>query len=271
VKTILTLLIFVSAASAAEIYKEPHVRYLIADMTLGGAPEYYEKFSKDAVPAKAVKEWRAGVRALNPERFERKRVKTPAGESMRVVFKGTEQTITGADIVLTSDMNYEQAPMRLALADLTLGRPVKDYESKKSDPSIAEALKRWEEGTRAVNTNLFTTRGEGDKRQLVYRSNGKPLDGALVKLNTDPHYTESWVRYLIAEITLGGSREKILAFGQRYHDYNCLVAVDWFDAGHRVTNLERFEFKPVNGKGTVVYKGTEKRIDPFDVRLSSDL
>lgn len=270
-KTILLLasLLLSVTGRAADVYKEPHVRYLIADMTLGGSPAYYKQHAHDAVPAIALKEWEAGARLVNTNQFERRRIPTPYGESMRVVFKGTEHTATGADLLLTTDLEFAQAPMRLALADLTLGRSLAFYEAKKSDPSVAEALKRWGYGARAVNTDLFLARGE--KRELVYVANGRPLDGALVKLHTDPHYSDDWRRYLIAEMQLGGTKEKVASFGHRFHDYNCLVAVAHFEAGHRVANLDRFEFKPVNEKPTVVYKGTDKRVAPADIRLTSDL
>lgn len=254
---------------AAEVYKEPHVRYLIADMTLGGAPDYYKQHAHDSIPATALKEWEGGARLMNTNQFERRRIPTPYGESMRVVFRGTERTVTGADLLLTTDLTFEQAPMRLVLADLTLGRPIAFYEAKKKDANVAEALKRWGYGARAVNTNLFTSRDA--KRELVYVANGRPLDGALVKLNTDPHFSEAWLRYLIAEMQLGTPKEKFLSFGQRFHDYNCLEAVAYLEAGCKVTNLDRFELKQVKNNSTVVYKGTEKRVDPFDIRLASDL
>ena len=258
----------IASLPAAEVYKEPHVRYLIADMTLGGSPDYYKQHAHDSVPATALKEWEAGARLMETNRFERRRIQTPYGESMRVLFKGTERTVTGADLLLTSDLTFEQAPMRLVLADLTLGRPVAFYEAKKKDANVAEALKRWGYGARAVNTNLFTSRGA--KRELVYVANGRPLDGALVRLNSDPHFSEAWLRYLIAEMQLGTPKEKFLNFGQRFHDYNCLEAVAYLEAGYKVTNLDRFELKPVKNNPTVVYKGTEKRVDPFDIRLTSD-
>jgi len=273
----LLLLLLVSAGlcpvRAADVYKEPHVRYLIADMTLGGSPDYYKQHVRDAVPAVALKEWEAGARLVNTNQFERRRIPTPYGESMRVVFKGTEQTATGADLLLTTDLQFDQAPMRLALADLTLGRPVSFYEAKKADSSVAEALKRWGYGARAVNTNLYAFQGTGEQRRLVYRANGRPLDGALVKLNTDPHFSDDWRRYLIAEIQLAGTREKVASFGHRFHDYNCLVAVAHYDAGHRVANLDRFEFNGVDGKpgvSNVVYRGTGRRVTPADIRLTSD-
>ena len=276
-KTLLLLLILASAGlcsiRAADVYKEPHVRYLLADMTLGGSPDYYRKHAHDAVPAVALKEWEAGVRLVNTNQFERRSMQTPYGESMRVVFKGTEDTAIGADLLLTSDLEFEQAPMRRVLADLTLGRPLAHYEAKKSDPDVAQALKRWIYGARAVNTNLYVIQGNGDQRRLVYRVNGRPLDGALVKLNTDPHYSDDWRRYLIAEIQLAGTREKIASFGHRFHDYNCLVAVAHYDAGHRVANVDRFEFNAAEGKpgvSNVVYRGTSRRATPSDIRLTSD-
>ena len=276
-KTPLLLLILASAGlcsiQAADVYKEPHVRYLIADMTLGGSPDYYRKHAHDAVPAVALKEWEAGVRLVNTNQFERRRIQTPYGESMRVVLKGTDDTAIGADLLLTSDLEFEQAPMRRMLADLTLGRPLAHYEAKKSDPGVAQALKRWTYGARAVNTNLYVIQGNGEQRRLVYRANGRPLDGALVRLNTDPHFSDDWRRYLIAEIQLAGTREKIASFGHRFHDYNCLVAVAHYDAGHRVANVDRFEFNAAEGKpgvSNVVYRGTSRRATPSDIRLTSD-
>ena len=276
-KTLLLLLILASAGlcsiRAADVYKEPHVRYLLADMTLGGSPDYYRKHAHDAVPAVALKEWEAGVRLVNTNQFERRRIQTPYGESMRVVLKGTDDTAIGADLLLTSDLEFEQAPMRRMLADLTLGRPLAHYEAKKSDPGVAQALKRWTYGARAVNTNLYVIQGNGEQRRLVYRANGRPLDGALVRLNTDPHFSDDWRRYLIAEIQLAGTREKIASFGHRFHDYNCLVAVAHYDAGHRVANVDRFEFNAAEGKpgvSNVVYRGTSRRATPSDIRLTSD-
>ena len=91
------------------------------------------------------------------------------------------------------------------------------------------------------------------------------------KLNTDPHFSEGWLLYLIAEMQLGTPKEKFLSFGHRFHDYNCLEAVAYLEAGYKVTNLDQFELKPVKNSLTVVYKGTEKRVNPFDIRLTSDL
>ncbi len=163
--------------------------------------------------------------------------------------------------------------MRRVLADLTLGRPLAHYEAKKSDPDVAQALKRWTYGARAVNTNLYVVRRIGEQRRLVYRANGRPIDGTLVKLNTDPHFSDDWRRHLIAEIQLAGTREKIASFGHRFHDYNCLVAVAHYDAGHRVANADRFEFNVVEGKpgvSNVVYRSTSRRATPADIRLTSD-
>jgi hypothetical protein len=53
-KTPFLLLILASAslcpARTADVYKEPHVRYLIADMTLGGSPDNYRKHAHEAAP-----------------------------------------------------------------------------------------------------------------------------------------------------------------------------------------------------------------------------
>jgi hypothetical protein len=95
-----------AAMQAAEVYKEPHVRYLIADMTLGGSPDYYRQHARDPVPATALKEWEAvayleaGYKVTNLDQFELRPVKN----SPIVVYKGTETRVDPFDIRLTSDL-----------------------------------------------------------------------------------------------------------------------------------------------------------------------
>ena len=87
-------------------------------------------------------------------------------------------------------------------------------------------------------------------------------------------WREPQVRYLLAEMQLAGTKEKIASFGHRFHDYNCLVAVAHFGSGDRVANLDRFEFNAVDGKpgvSNVVYRGTGRRAASADIRLNSDL
>jgi hypothetical protein len=65
------------------------------------------------------------------------------------------RTITGNEVVLSTDGTFQQGPMRLALLDLTLGAQPKAYEAKaKKDAAIAEALRRFKHGCRVSNGQL---------------------------------------------------------------------------------------------------------------------
>lgn len=99
------------------------------------------------------------------------------------------------------------------------------------------------------------TAARDEQRELVNVVNGQAPDGALVKLNTNPHFSEAWPRHLIAEMRHGTAKKKFLGFGQRLHDYHRLKAVAHLVAGYKVTSLDQFELKPVKGNSTVVYRG----------------
>lgn len=51
----------------------------------------------------------------------------------------------------------------------------------------------------------------------------------------------------------------------------CLEAVLRFDAGVKVTNLDQFERKKVDGKVLITHKGSNERISGMQVKLSTDL
>ena len=110
----------------AEPYHEPQVRYILADIQLGGSVDYYGKWAKeenDPDSKRAVKEWQAGTRVKNIAAFERKTVEGKFGKGLRIVYQGTNRTINGMDVVLSKDLNYRQGDVRYHLADLTIGLP----------------------------------------------------------------------------------------------------------------------------------------------------
>ena len=165
------------------IYREPQVRYLLADMTLGGSVELYRTYAaeeKDPDSREAIRLWDMGVRVLNREDFERKRIPSAYGDDgkvMRIVLRGTNRTITGKEVILTSDLQYKQSQIRLILADLSLGRPISFYAGKMDDPNVAESLRRWNAGVRVTNRNLFVVQNSETDRRIVYRDTRIPIDG----------------------------------------------------------------------------------------------
>jgi hypothetical protein len=267
-----------SADWQSVIWREPQVRYLLADMTLGGNVAMYRDYAvreKDPDSREAIRLWDAGARVVNPNDFERRWVTNPFGKDgrvMRIVLRGTARTITGNEVLLTSDFAFQQAPMRLVLAELSLGRRPPFYEARQHEPSVAEALRRWAQGARTLNTNQFEWGGVKMKPPdiLQYRGTFQPVDGAQVRLNSDLPYPETNVRYFMADIALGGSIEFYRAAAERDHEMGYLEAVRRTEEGFKITNLDQFERKKLDGKTLITRKGSNERISGADVKLSSD-
>ena len=83
-------------------------------------------------------------------------------------------------------------------------------------------------------------------------------------------YPETNVRYFMADIALGGSIEFYRAAGERDHEMGCLEAVRRTEEGYRITNLDQFERKKVDGKTLITRRGSSERISGMAVKLSSD-
>jgi hypothetical protein len=254
------------------VWREPQVRYLLADLSLGGNPNLYREYAtkeKDPDSREAIRLWDAGARVVNKKDFERKWVANPHGKDgrvMRIVYRGTNRTITGTEVVLTSDAGWEQAKVRLLLADLTLGRPANFYADRKEDSSVKEALRRWADGVRAVGRYEVM----GPDRQIVHHGTQQPVDPARIVLNSDAPYSETNVRYFMADIALGGSAEFYRQAAELAHETACLEAVRRTEDGYTIKNLDRFERKKVKGKVLITRKGSDDRISGMEVKLSSD-
>jgi hypothetical protein len=274
------LTIAASAQSAdwqTVIWREPQVRYLLADLSLGGNVAMYRDYAlreKDPDSCEAIRLWDAGVRVVNTNEVERRWVTnrfSKDGRVMRVVQHGSNRSITGNELVLSNDGAFAQTAMRLVLLDLTLGCSVSDYEKRnKSDPAVAEALRRWAAGCRAINAGWFDVSGTPPNRRLSFGANGLPVDGARVILNSDVAYPEVNVRYFLADIFLGGSREFYQQVAESAHEMGCQEAVARYDAGVTILNLEQFERRQIDGKILIARKGGRERISGSEVKLSTD-
>jgi len=83
-------------------------------------------------------------------------------------------------------------------------------------------------------------------------------------------WREPQVRYLLADMTLGGSIEFYRAAAERDHEMGCLEAVRRTEEGYRITNLDQFERKQIEGKTLITRKGRRERISGLEIKLSSD-
>ena len=106
---------------------------------------------------------------------------------------------------------------------------------------------------------------------LFYRGTSHAADATRVALNSDVAYPETNVRYFLADMMLGGSRDFYHRTAEAAHEMGCLEAVARFDAGVKITNLDQFERKKVDGKVLITRKGSNERISGTLVKLSSDL
>jgi hypothetical protein len=114
--------------------------------------------------------------------------------------------------------------------------------------------------------------------RVVYAGTDIPIDGMDVILTdgsptpTPPPppgpYDEARVRYIIADSQLGG----VIGYYRQFpNDPNAVEAVQRWDAGIRVVNINDFERIIVGDLGwRVVYAGTDIPIDGMDVILTTD-
>ena len=260
------------------IWREPQVRYLLADMTLGGNVKLYRDYAtteRDPDSREAIRLWDAGARVVNTNEFERKWVTNQFGKDgrvMRVVQRGSERTISGNEILLTSDRGLDQGTIREVIGCLTKGARHESFHSRaKHDLAVSEALRRFDAGARAVNADWFDLASTRTAVRLVYRGTKTPVDPVRVRLNSDVAYPETNVRYFLADICLGGSREFYHRTAEAAHEMGCQEAVARYDAGVRITNLDQFDRKKVEGKTLITRKGHDERISGMEVRLSTDL
>jgi hypothetical protein len=259
------------------VWREPQVRYLLADMTLGGNVAMYRDYAtreKDPDSREAIRLWDAGARVVNTNDFERRWVTNRFGKDgrvMRIVFRGSSRTITGNEPLLSTDSARVDEVVRTAILNLSLGADPKAYAEKRaSSPEIAEALRRWEAGARVINLHLFERAAPGTAFPFRYSASGQPAALSRVILNSDLPYPETNVRYFMADIALGGSIEFYRRVAEEAHEMGCLEAVRRTEDGYRITNIDEFERKKVDGKTIIARKGTNERISGMAVKLSSD-
>jgi hypothetical protein len=239
----------------------------------------YAAKERDPDSREAIRLWDSGARVVNTNDFERRWVPNKFGMDgrvMRVVFRGTERTIDGNEVLLSSDAALNEGRVRYILLDLSLGNPSLVAWSGRVEPEAAEAMRRWKEGAWVVNTNWFlvvTEPGPKGSTEIVFRHNGRRhswINGDQIRLNSDVAYSETNVRYFMADIALGGGLEFYRAAAERDHEMGCLEAVRRTEDGYRITNLDQFERKKVDGKTLITRKGSNERISGMAVKLSSD-
>lgn len=267
-----------SADWQSAVFREPQVRYLLADMTLSGNTDLYRAYATaadgpDPDSKEAVRLWDCGARVVNTNEFERRWLTNQPYATkpvLRVVSRGSNRTITGNEVLLTTDRSFNRAQIRFALADLSLGQPEQFYENRRADANVAEALRQWDAGVRLLNVKWFEAQTNNGQRIIVFRGTTNQIDPMFVKLNSDLPYPETNARYFLADISLGGSADFYRCAAVEAHEMGCLEVVARWDAGVRITNLDQFERKKVDGQTLITRKGSKERISGMEVKLTTD-
>ena len=112
-KAALAVLVLVVAAAVPALasYGEARVRYIMADISLGGPISYYRSYPNDDNAVEALRRWDDGVRVTNRSRFERHVEDGGPG----IVYARTRTVIDGMDVRLTTDDTrpaYDEARVR---------------------------------------------------------------------------------------------------------------------------------------------------------------
>ena len=170
-----------------------------------------------------------------------------------------------------SQNQFDEADVRYKIADMQLGGVYGFYKGQENnDPNTKEAVKRWENRVRVSNINKFERKiVEGKGWLIVHKGTNNRVHGDDIKLTTDNKFDEADVRYKIADMQLGG----VYGFykGQENNDPNTKEAVKRWENRVRVSNINKFERKIVEGKGwLIVHEGTNNRVHGGDIKLTTD-
>jgi hypothetical protein len=90
------------SANAGPRFSEARVRYIMADMALGGPVEYYRSARDDANAVEAIRRRGNDFFVTNKTRFER----LVEDGTPRIVYKGTHDVINGMDVGLSCDLQH---------------------------------------------------------------------------------------------------------------------------------------------------------------------
>lgn len=189
---------------------------------------------------------------------------------MRIILTGLVAVIFLL-LVANAANALDEARVRYILADSQLGDVIGYYRGHMDEPECREAVRKWEAGCRVANISEFRrviVSGKG--WQVVYKGTEKTVDAGDIKLTCDQNekFDERRVRYIMADSQLG---DVIGYYRDHLDEPECREAVRRWDADCRVVNIDRFQRVVVEGKGwQVVYRNTERTIDPTNIRLSCD-
>jgi len=244
---------------STDLLGDAEMRYKMVDIGLGAPIGFYQADAKNDSNIQMFSHFENGVKVLNLCDFERNRF---SDLGMLDVLKGTRKQITGEEVILSSDLAFDEAPVRKIMACIALGDKQETLSTYPQTLWKAIALQRINDGVKIVNISSFEVVNQpaGDKT-LVYRGTANAADGADILLNTDRYYNELKVRELLTMRLLD---EKTDVSGEAPDIRETFRRLQ---AGVMVRNLENYQIK----NGTLIYKNTDQKVNPEDIRISTDI
>ncbi len=176
--------------------------------------------------------------------------------------------------VMYTQQPDDGARQRAMIADMQLSKNRDSYYRiyTPQDPVVAEAVRQYDSGDAVMNIYQFDV-VEIDLGDVVvvYGGTNTVVNGGDVVLASDIGGltdVEARIRYMLADMQLGNVVDYYRQFTA---DPPVKEAVDRWDAGVRVVNIDRFERRILVQAGwKVLYAGTDNPINGRDVILTSD-
>jgi hypothetical protein len=264
----------------ARAQDEAHVRLILLDMTLGHDYGYYRAHQDKLDVRVAVQRWDHGVRVADPGRYERRMM----DQLWHLTYRGTTRQVAGMDIRLTT-----AGPAPEVRAPVQAARPVHPArpmpaghrpdgmgppgQSAKAMPPGHGPDGMGPPGQRA--RSMAPARGPdvtpaGQRAGATSPEHApEPAAGPAqpVRVSSVTVFDEARVRLVLLDLSMGAT---LADYQSHTDDINVRMALDRWNHGVRVTNVQGFERRKVDGHWREMYRGSSRQVGGMDVRLTTD-
>ncbi|NJK85933.1 MAG: hypothetical protein HC906_08155 [Bacteroidales bacterium] len=264
------IIAFIFLSGFSKSYLTSWSKYLLADIYMGGDIEYYKRHAEngDHNSLKAIDWYNKGIQVINLSDFERITVNDGV---VRIVIKGSNQTITGKEIRLSDENLYSPSRVRYIIADIALGASKEKYSAMLPDADISYAFELMNDTVTVSNTYEFSRVFNGKEWELCYFGTGIKADGNRVLLSCDEECYETDARYMYLDMVLGAPIDYYSESYRLSRDPNIKRALQLWDEKIKILNLWQFERKIYPGNKVIVeYKGLGKKADGYNIELATD-
>lgn len=174
-------------------------------------------------------------------------------------------------MALVAQKSYRTNWAKYILADICLGADIGFYEKfakEEGDANSSRAVRWFKQGVLVENLNEFE-RVELEKNviRIVRKDNKQPINGRELKLTSEKRYNEYQVRLILAQLLLGA---ELFDFQPQFGTPDVQEALIRRTDQVTVSNLDQLERIQLNGKWTVVKKGTKIPVDGKMIELDTD-